>query len=129
MSLSARQQRLYVFECDVWRSPAPASGLDAAPAVKAASSVPCLFQPRAEVLRRDGGGLADPVSERRKSWFSMDAAIDVRPGDHLQITAVPNGSPDLGRWFLAAGIPQRNAIWASRLKAFVDDSQPPVGAE
>ena len=129
MPLTPRQARFYTYTVDIWRqSDSPAAGADYGKYSLHASSVPCLFVSNREEDRPSPLGRTKAVEEFVMDRFAFDLSVYVRDTDMLHLTAGPNSSPDVGRWFAVHGNPQRHAWRATRQRVLAKGCPQPAGA-
>ena len=127
--LLPRQARSYAYTVDIWRqSDAPPAGADYGKYTLHAAGVKGLFISSREDDRPSPLGRTKAIEAFVMDRFAFDLTVDIRDTDVLHLTAGPNGSPDVGRWFAAHGNPQRHAWRANRQRVLVKGCPIPAGA-
>jgi len=116
--LTPRQVRFYKYQVSIWRQGARTGFSDFAPFTLVYSQVPCLYSSAPNVDLPGNSGDVEEIRLPLMHWFSFDLSVDIQGGDRLELTLVPNGSPDLGQWFAVHGDPHRNAYRANRQRVY-----------
>lgn len=126
--MSPRQTRFYQYLVDIWRQGVPPIGADFGHYALHASSVKCLFVSGREADRPTPAGRTVGLDDNTLDRFAFELDVDVKDTDCIHLTAGPNGSPDVGRWFAVHGDPQRQAWRANRLRVLAKGCPAPAGA-
>jgi len=124
-----RQTRFYTYQVDIWRqADSPPAGADFGHYTLHASGVECLFVSNREEDRPSPLGRTKAIEAFVMDRFAFALTVDVRDTDMLHLTAGPNSSPDVGRWFAVHGNPQRHAWRAKRQRVLAKGCPAPAGA-
>jgi hypothetical protein len=127
--LTPRQTSFYAYTVDIWRQgDSPPAGADYGAYSLLIAGVTCLFISSREEDRNSPIGRTKAFEAFAMDRFAFDLTVSIRDTDILHLTAGPNGSPDVGRWFAIHGNPQRHPWRANRQKVLAKGCPIPAGA-